>query len=56
VPIASILINFEVTEELSFNNLIPKEMSLKIHDQDMPDIFIKKVPSVRSIIEEFKNR
>ncbi len=56
MPIASKLLNVEVTEELRFNKHITKEICVKICDQDLQDIFINKVAVVRTMIEEFKNR
>ncbi|MCS4435238.1 hypothetical protein [Aquiflexum gelatinilyticum] len=50
VPIAATLINFEVTGELRFNKPITKETYIKIRDQDILDLFINKVVTVRTMM------
>jgi len=49
VPLASTLVNFEVTGELRFDQPITKEMYLKIKDQNTLEIFINKIVVVRTM-------
>jgi len=47
VPLASTIVNFEVTGELRFNNPITNEMYVKLDDPHTRDVFINKIMTVK---------
>ncbi len=50
VPMASTVVNFEVTGELRFNRPITHEMYIKLENQDTRDVFINKVMTNKIMI------